>query len=297
MINVILFLIIIISIFFIYTFVKDLIKHREELKKNPKQSVILMFLSPIIFFLSTFGISDFAIATLIYRKFKFVKDTILPGTLNTQCAIPMTVMALAFVTTVKIDILTLTVCLIMQVIGAYLGPQFVVKLPEHAIRKCISVGLVLASILILSSKLHMLPSGGTATTLTGYKLVIAACCFFVFGALNNIAIGSFALTIVTVYALGLHPIAAFPIMMGACALSIPIASVQFIKFGAYDRKATLAGSTFGLIGVFSAVYFIQNLDLSAMQWVIAFVLLYSGFNMGIRELKFKKTPKTSEASV
>ncbi|MDV2887912.1 hypothetical protein RYX45_22350, partial [Alkalihalophilus pseudofirmus] len=89
------------------------------------------------------------------------------------------------------------------------------------------VGLLIAALLILAGKFNIIPQTGTATELYGFKLVIAGVLLFIFGALNNIGIGSYALTMATVYALGLNPVAAFPIMMGACALSVPIGSTQF----------------------------------------------------------------------
>ena len=51
---------------------------------------------------------------------------------------------------------------------------------------------------------------------------------------------------VTVYMLGLNPVAAFPIMMGACTFSVPVGSVQFIKLDDYSRKITLFTATFGV---------------------------------------------------
>ena len=55
----------------------------------------------------------------------------LPGTLNTQCVVPVAVMALSYITAINVGIKTLAVCIICQIIGAYLGPRFVVKLPEN----------------------------------------------------------------------------------------------------------------------------------------------------------------------
>lgn len=49
----------------------------------------------------------------------------LPGTLNTQCVVPVAVMALSYITAINVGIKTLAVCIICQIIGAYLGPRFV----------------------------------------------------------------------------------------------------------------------------------------------------------------------------
>ena len=127
-------------------------------------------------------------------------------------------MALSYITAINVGIKTLAVCIICQIIGAYLGPRFVVKLPEndqtvcrHRIGHC--------CILNFMGQMNWIPSNGTASELYGGKLILAGFLLFVYGALNNIGIGSYALTMVTVYLLGLNPVAAFPIMMGACTFS------------------------------------------------------------------------------
>jgi hypothetical protein len=65
--------------------------------------------------------------------------------------------------------------------------------------------------------------------------------------------------------LGMSPLVSFPIMMGACAFSTSIGSIQFIKYGEYSRKITLFTSTFGVIEVLIAVYFIKTLNLSLLM--------------------------------
>ncbi|MDQ0176352.1 sulfite exporter TauE/SafE family protein [Bacillus chungangensis] len=286
--TIILTLIVIVNGIFAIKFLKDLNKNKQAMRKEPGSNLFLAISSSIIFFFSTFGISDFAISTILYRKKKLVEDTKLPGTLNTQCVIPVAVMALAFISVIKVDMTTLVVCIVAQIIGAYIGPRFVVKLSATVIRRFIGTGLVIATVLILAGKFNLIPSGGTATGLSGGKLIFAAICLFIFGALNNIGIGSYALTMVTIYALGMNPAVAFPIMMGAATFSVPIGSMEFIKFGQYSRKITLFTSTFGLIGVLIGVYLVKGLDVSMLQWVVAAILLYSGVSMLVNEYKSAK---------
>lgn len=171
------------------------------------------------------------------------------------------------------------VCIICQVIGAYLGPRFVVKLPEKTIKVFVGIGLIIASLLIVAGQLKLIPSNGTATELYGWKLILAGFLLFVYGALNNIGIGSYALTMVTVYLLGLNPIAAFPIMMGACTFSVPVGSVQFIKLDDYSRKITLFTATFGVLGVLVAVFLVKQLNTYLLNWLVVIVLLYSAYTM------------------
>jgi len=83
--------------------------------------------------------------------------------------------------------------------------------------------------IILAGKLQLIPSSGHLTGLPLLKLCLGAVALFVFGALNNIGIGSYAPTMATVYALGIDPKVAFPIMVGGCTFSCAIGAMEFIR--------------------------------------------------------------------
>ncbi|MGY3766575.1 sulfite exporter TauE/SafE family protein [Vagococcus vulneris] len=272
-------LIIIVNFSFLVVFVKDVISHRQDLKEEKANSVGLGISSFLTFFLSTFGISDFAIGTVLYPKMKWVSMKKLPGTLNTQCVIPVATMALSYISSIEVGVKTLVVCIVAQVIGAYIGPKYVVKLPERTIKLFVGIGLIIAAFLIFAGQMNWIPSNGIATDLYGGKLILTAVLLFIYGALNNIGIGSYSLTMVTVYLMGLNPIAAFPIMMGACTFSVPIGSMQFVKFGEYSRKITLFTSTFGVLGVLVAVFLVKSLNTYMLKWLVIIVLLYSSYTM------------------
>ncbi|MDK1740551.1 sulfite exporter TauE/SafE family protein [Dellaglioa algida] len=278
--------IIIVNFTFIYFFIRDLLKHKADVMKEPANPIWTPISQIVIFFFSTFGISDFAISTAIFPKAKWVSMKKLPGTLNAQDVIPIFVMSLAYITTVNVGIKTLLVCIVCQVIGAYIGPRFVVKLPENTIRTFVIVGLLVATMLIVAGKIGLISANGTATELFGWRLVVTGFLLFVYGALNNIGIGSFSLTMATVYAMGMDPIAAFPIMMGGCAFSLPIGSMQFIKLDQYSRKITLF-SVFGIIGVLIAVFLVKSIDTSVIQWIVIVVLLYSAYSLHLGNKKAK----------
>ena len=277
--NGLLLLIGLMNAYFAYIFVKDLMAHKSDVMKEEASTYALPFTSFILFFLSTMGISDFAISTSLYPKLNWTSVKKLPGTLNTQCTIPVAVMALAYITNIEVSITTLVVCIVSQMIGSYFGAKFAIKLPAAKLRVSIGIGMIIAALIILGGKFGWLPGGGVATELTGVKLAIAAVALAIFGALNNIGIGSYALTMITVYLLGLNPAVAFPIMMGAATFSVPIGSVQFVKSGEYSRKITLFTSTFGVLGVLCAVFLVTNLDVSLLQWFVVFILIYSAYGM------------------
>lgn len=292
--RIILLCIVVVNGVFVIQFLRDFLKNKASALAEPGHGLFLAAWSVFVFFFSTFGVSDFALSTIVYRAKKLIPDRKLPGTLNTQCVIPVAVMALAYIAVISVDTLTLILCIIAQVLGAYIGPGIVVKLPVKIIRRFIGAGLVIAAFFVTAGKAGILPSGGSATILTGLKLLAAIFALFIFGALNNIGIGSFAPTMATIYALGMSPAVAFPIMMGACTFSLPVGSMEFIRFGQYGRKITLFTSTFGIIGVLVAVYVVKSLNISMLQWVIAGVVLYAGLDILIRE-SFRDTKNSAPA--
>lgn len=278
-VQVILILVVLVNGLFAIRFVLDVLQHKEELKEEPGNPVAMAIVSFFMFFLSTFGISDFAIGSSLYPKAKWVSDKKLPGTLNTECVIPVAVMALAYISSIEVGLLTLVTAIVCQVVGAYVSPRYVTKLPANQIKRFVAAGLFIAAGLILAGKFGIYPSGGGLSSLEGGSLILFAVLCMLFGALNNIGIGSYALTMATVYAMGLNPSIAFPIMMGACTFSVPIGSMQFIKLDSYSRKITLFTSTFGVLGVLVAAFVVKSLDVSALLWVVVVVVLYSAITM------------------
>ena len=254
-------------------------KNKKEAWAEPGNNILLAIWGAVVFFLSTFGISDFALSTVLYRARKLVDDTNLPGTLNTQCAIPVAVMALSYISAISVDQTTLVLLIVSQMVGAYFGPRFVVKMPVKNIRTFMGVGLVLAAFFVVAGKFGLLPSGGEATGLTGGKLLLGMVLLLIYGALNNVGVGSYAPTMATVYALGLNPAIAFPVMMGACTFSVPVGAVEFVRLGKYGRKITLFSSIFGILGVLAAVFIVKSLDTGMLQWVVAGVILIAGLNL------------------
>lgn len=277
--KVILALIVLVNGGFAIRFIQDVMKNRAALKEENGSPVAMSISQFCIYFLSTFGISDFAIGAALYPKAKWVEDKKLPGTLNTACVIPVAAMALIYISSIEVDLLTLIVPIIAQVLGSYLSPRYVVKLPALQIKKLVMLGLFVAAGVILAGKLQLMPIGAEKTVLDPGMLSILAILSFIYGAMNNMGIGSYALTMATVYAMGLSPAVAFPIMMGACTFSVPVGGMQFIKLDSYSRKITLFSATAGVVGVLVAAFLVKSLNTSALQYVILGVILYSALSM------------------
>jgi uncharacterized membrane protein YfcA len=223
----------------------------------------------------TLGVGSFAQQTAIFKFFKLVDDRVIPGTMNVGNTIPTVVQALIFMSVVSVSPVTLASMAAAAPAGAVLGAGVVSKMSRRGIQLGLGCGLLAVASIMLADRLHWLPVGGVATGLAGWKLAVAVAVSFVFGALQTIGVGFYAPCMATVFALGMHPKTAFPIMMTATAMLMAAGSARFVREKAYDPKASLALTLFGTVGVFIAAFVVRSLPLDVMKWVVLGVVLYT----------------------
>lgn len=257
---------------------KDLRKNKDKFEQDSSwgKTGLIGFVTN---FFDTLGIGSFAPTTALLRAFKQSKDRVIPGTLNVSCTIPVVAEAFIFITVIKVEPITLFSMLAASAIGAWLGAGIVSHLPEKKIQLGMGIALFVTASVMLASQMGWMPAGGAAIGLSGGKLVIAIIANFILGALMTLGIGLYAPSMALVYLLGMSPRVAFPIMMGSCAFLMPVASIKFIREGAYNRKASLAISIGGLIGVFIAAYLVKSLPLNVLKWLVIFVIYYTSITM------------------
>lgn len=276
------------TLVFAFTFFKDYMKTKKEgrLEKGGNW-LVYGIVGLIANFFDTLGIGSFAPTTAVYKFLKLVDDRIIPGTLNVANCIPVVTEALIFMTVIKVDITTLITMIIAATAGSYFGAGIVAKLPKKKVQIGMGIALLIVAFVMLSGLLNIMPIGGTATALTGVKLVIGLIGNFILGALMCIGIGNYAPCMALVFALGMSPKVAFPIMMGSCAFLEPVAAIKFVKEGAYHRKVSLATNLFGIIGVLIAAYIVKELPLTMLKWVVVFVIIFTSIIMFRSAMKNK----------
>ncbi|NEZ46046.1 anion permease [Clostridium niameyense] len=288
MVKVVLGLLILLTAYFTVLFLKDYLKCQREGRLEKTSFISLGAVGFVTNFFDTLGIGSFAPSTALLKNFKLSADRTLPGTLNAACTIPVAVEALLFINGIQVEPLTLFSLLIAATIGAVVGAGIVSKLDEKKVQFGMGIALIIVALVMFAGQLNLMPAGGEARGLHGYKLIVGIIGNFIFGALMTLGIGLYAPCMALVYALGMSPKVAFPIMMGSCAFLMPAASVKFIKEGAYDRKASMAITIFGLIGVFIAYYLVKSLPLDILKWLIIVVILYTSIMMFRSAFKNKK---------
>jgi uncharacterized membrane protein YfcA len=210
---------------------------------------------------------------------RIVPDELIPGTLNVGLTPAALVEALIFVTSIIVDPVLLVTAVGSAAVGAWLGAGIVARLPRRAIQTAMGIALMIAGSVFAAVNLGALPGGGTAMSLVGWKFALAIGINFVLGALMSVGIGLYAPCMITLALLGMHPLAAFPIMMGSCALLQPVASLRFFQTGAFAWGPSVGLAFGGVAGVFIAAYIVKSLPLSALRWLVIVVIAYAAFAM------------------
>ncbi len=230
-------------------------------------------------FFDTLGIGSFAPTTAMFKAMDLVPDRLIPGTLNVSMTIPVVVEALIFITVIKVDPVTLIAMVAASMIGAIFGAGIVSNLPEKKIQMGMGIALMVVAFVFVAGLLKWMPVGGEAIGLEGAQLGIGVVGNFILGALMTIGIGLYAPCMALVYALGMSPKVAFPIMMCSCAFLMPAASIKFVKEAAYDIKASIAITIAGSVGVLIAAYIVKEMPLEILKWVVVCVILYTSITM------------------
>jgi len=261
-------------------FILDIVKHRETLEQETRFSISggIGFLTN---FLDTLGIGSFAPMTALLRGFKQIQDRVIPGTLNVSCTIPVVAEAFIFITVIQVEMVTLIAMVVTAIIGTVLGAAIISKLPENKIQIIMAIALFATAFFMIAGQFGWIAGLGTGTAigLTGVKLIIAVVVNFFLGAFQAAGIGMYAPSMALVYILGMAPRVAFPIMMSSSAFTLPPASMKYIKTGAYNRKASLAISIAGIVGVFIAAFIVKSLPVNILIWFVITAILYAAVTL------------------
>lgn len=267
----------VLAVWIAYLLIKDFIKYRNNLENNSwYKTGLIGFIGN---FFDTLGIGSFSIETALFKFFKQSEDRLIPGTLNAANAIPTIAQAIIFIQIVNVEPLTLSLMIVASGLGALLGAGVVAKLPEQKIRLTMGIGLFIAASFMMANNLHWIEGEGKAIGLEGGTLVFAVAVNFVLGALMTAGIGLYAPCMALVFALGMSPEVAFPIMMGSCAFLMPLATIKFIKEGAYNKRATFIIAITGTIAVLIAAFLVKSLPMEVLRWLVIVVIIYTSMLM------------------
>ena len=231
-------------------------------------------------FLDTLGIGSFAPTTALFKFRGAPADELIPGTLNVGHNSSAFLETVLFVTAVTVEPVLLACMVGSAAAGAWLGAGLVSRLPRRTIQLFMGVALLVAAFFFILKNLGALEvAGGTAFALGGWRFALAVGVSFVLGALMCIGIGNYAPLMIMLALLGMHPLAAFPIMMASDGILQPVASLGFFRSGRFAHGPSLGLIIGGVVGVLIAFYIVKHLPLTAMRWLVIVVVGYAAVSM------------------
>lgn len=256
---------------------KDCLAHKDEIKgASLGQWITLCIIGFLTNFFDTWGIGSFAPTQASFKFTKTSPDETVPGTLNVGDTLPVSVEAILFLSYVDIDPLTLVLMLASASLGAFIGAGIVSKWNLKTVRYVMAAFLVICAIVSVCRTAGVGPFGlaGTATGLTGIKLIIGVVGNFFLGAFMMVGLGLYSPCIALVSILGMNVSTAFPIMMGSCAFLMNVSVFKFVKEGKYDRRATLCLMFAGAVGAYVAYLLIAYcFDLTTLTYIVCAVMI------------------------
>jgi uncharacterized membrane protein YfcA len=265
-------------------------------KSDAKPTPLGLAIGFVTNFFDTLGIGSFATTTSLFRPLRMVDDRVIPGTLNVGHTLPTVAQAFIYTAIIKVDFVTLVALIAAAVLGSWLGAGVVARWPRVKVQ--VGMGSVLfgAATILLLTLINVLPTGGEAIGLTGAKLVIGIVGNFILGALMTLGIGLYAPCMIMISLLGMSPTTAFPIMMGSCAFLMPVGSLRFVRANSYNLKAALGLAIGGAPAVLIAAYLVKTLPLTAVKWLVLFVVVYTATTL-LLAAKKERAESTAGAPV
>ncbi len=252
-------------------------KHRWPVRPSSSDVVI----GGVTSFLDTLGIGNYAQITALFKLRSHPADELIPGTLNVGNAVGILFSATLFITTVRVEPTLLMAMVLSAGLGAWIGAGIVSRMRRRVIQVLMGVALLTAALFFTMTNLGIIPPTGSAMGLAGWRFALAVAANFVLGALMCVGIGNYAPSMALLAFLGMHPIAAYPIMIASDGVLIPVASLGFLRSGRFAPAVAVGLTLGGIVGTIAAVPLVNMLGdhLKLMRWAVTVVIAYAAIAM------------------
>ena len=228
-------------------------------------------------FFDTLGIGSFA-PTMAWLKFrKLVPDKLIPCTMLVGHTPPAMTQGFIFLILlgVMVDPVLLVGCVIALLMGGILGAPLVTRTRVWIVQLVVSFGLFLAAVMYALANLHLMPGGGTASSLPLTLMIVAIIANFIFGVLMNYGVGNYAPTLAMFSLMGMDPRLCFPIMAAGAGMAGAAASVGHIRIGEVNLKVATGITLGGIPLVFVAAFIVKSMSVDLLRWLVFVVVLYA----------------------
>ena len=229
-------------------FLRDTLKDRAALNREPGDFKVISILEFLIFFLCSIGLSDMLPNTLMCKKLHLTDDKNLPVTIIAAALVPGIVLAFSFLNAdFEVDMLTLLLFIGTYMTGTYIGSTIVSGLDGRVIKKAMGIALIFSLIALIVKMIISEGAVGTLNGLRGFKLVLMCVLSLAMGAVNMLGVPMKPAITAMFLFMGFTPVntLSMVLVMGVGALS---GGIRIARDKRYNKKVVLAGVIFGSIG-------------------------------------------------
>ncbi len=271
---------------------------RAVLAQRAVPSLEAIMVGAVANFFDTLGIGSFA-PTMAWFKFRRLMpdDRLMPSTMLVGYTPPSIAQAMIFLVLlgVFVDPVLLVGCVLALVTGALLGVPIATRVRAWVVQAIVAGALLLAAAMFAVTNLHLMPGGGTATTLPPEWMAVAIAANFGFGVLVNFGVGNYAPTLILLSLMGMDPHVCFPIMAGGAAIAGSAATIGHIRLSRIDLRLAAGLAIGGIPAVLVAAFIVRDLPVETLRWLVIVVVLYAAFVMLREAAKGRRTPVMSPA--
>jgi uncharacterized membrane protein YfcA len=271
---------------------------RAAIADRAKPTLESIGLGAVVSFFDTLGIGSFAPTTAWLKFRKLVPDRIIPPTMLVGLSPPAMAESVIFLILlgVMVDPVLLFGCAVAVLLGGLVGAPLVARAQVWIVQLVVGMGLVLAAIAYAATNLHLMPGGGTASSLSMELTIAAIAANFVFGVLLNFGVGNYAPTLVTLSLMGMNPRLVFPIMAAGAAMMGAGACVRHIQMRNLDMRVVVGLAIGGVPAVLVAAFLVKQMPLDVLRWLVILVVVYAAAIMFRASWLGRKEGKSSEAT-
>lgn len=236
-----------------------------------------VLLGAVTNFFDTLGIGSFAPSTAWVKFRHLLPDKLIPSTLLVGHTGPSIMQGIVFLLLLGTDVdpVLLVGCILSLLAGALIGAQLVTQAAVWLVQTTVAAGLIIAATIFVAMNLHLMPGGGSASTLPLPLMIVAFAVNFTLGVLVNFGIGNYAPTLIMFSLMGMDPRYAFPVMAGSAAIAGAGASISHIRIGEIDLKVVTGIILGGVPAVLVAAFVVKNMDVAVLRWLVIGVVYYA----------------------
>ena len=254
---------------------------KHSISDEPGKSFATMAITEaVVYFIATMGISDFLMNTIVFNRYKSDDAAKIPGTLNLSAIVPGTIIAFTYLKTGEpIGAATLIICTVCMLAGTIFAALFLTNIDGKSIKKIIGVALVFSMGALIVKMIVSAGTTGSASEVSGFKLVIAIVVCLICGALNMMGVPCKPTLTALFLLLGLSPMCTLTLLLVICGLSPIVGGVKFVKSGMYHKKTVLAAITAGTVTAVVGCLIMITLPAMVLNIILLIVMLVAIISM------------------